>query len=84
MYQDTVRVAGWYICISWGHFGECMFVMYAMCGCPTLIVPFEFLDHMCEADECFICVTRLYKVVDGTFVYCQVTLVSACLSCNEC
>ena len=38
----------------------------------------------CEADECFICVTRLYKVVDGIFVYRGVTLVSACLSCNEC
>ena len=55
------------------------FVMFVICGCPTLRAACKIFALGCEADECFICVTRLYKVVDGTFVYCGVTLVSACL-----
>ena len=27
MCSKTVGSGGWNICISWGHFGECMFVM---------------------------------------------------------
>ena len=53
--------------------------MFVMRGCPTLIVAFEFFDHMCEVDTCCKCVQRLLEVVDGTFVYYGVTLVSACL-----
>ena len=44
---------------------------------------FEFFDPISGVDECFICVQRLYEVVDGTFVYCRVTLVTACLSCLD-
>ena len=47
----------------------------------ALIVTFEFFHPISGVDECFICVQRLYEVVDGTFVYHGVTLVSACLSC---
>ena len=42
----------------------------------------EFFDLVSGVDECFICVQRLYEVVDGAFVYRRVTLVSACVSCN--
>ena len=58
--------------------------VFVMCGCQTLRAACKIFALGCEADECFICVTRLYEVVDGTFVYRGVTLVSACLSCNEC
>ena len=44
----------------------------------------EFFDHVHEVDQSFICVTRLYEVVDGTFVYRRVALVSACVSCLSC
>ena len=54
---------------------------HVICGCPTLRAACNIFALGCEADECFICVTRLYKVVDGTFVYRGVTLVTACLSC---
>ena len=50
----------------------------------ALIVTFEFFHPISGGDECFICVQRLYEVVDGTFAYNGVTLVSACLSCDEC
>ena len=50
----------------------------------ALIVTFEFFHPISGVDESFLCVQRLYEVVDGTFVYHRVTLVSACLSCNEC
>ena len=45
---------------------------------------FELFHLVSGVDQFFICVQRLYEVVDGAFVYCRATLVSACLSCNEC
>ena len=60
------------------------FDMSAMFGCQALIVVFTIFALGCEVDQCFICVTRQQNLIDGVFVYCQVTLVSACLSCNEC
>ncbi len=45
---------------------------------------FELFHPISGVDESFICVQRLLEVVDGTFVYRRVTLVSACVSCNEC
>ena len=51
-----------------------------MFGSQALTMVLEFFDHV-EVDQCFICVQRLYEVVDGAFVYCRATLVTACLSC---
>ena len=39
---------------------------------------FELFHPISGVDESFIYVQRLYEVVDGTFVYHRVTLVSAC------
>ncbi len=61
-----------------------MFVMSLAFGCQALTMVLDFFDHVHEVDQSFICVTRLYEVVDGTFVYRRVTLATACLSCNEC
>ena len=50
----------------------------------ALTMVLEIFHPISEVDESFICVQRLLEVVDGTFVYHRVTLVSACVSCNEC
>ena len=44
----------------------------------------EFFHPISGVDESFICVKRLENLIDGVFVYHRVTLVSACVSCNEC
>ena len=66
------------------HLGHRMFVMSLTFGCQALTMVLKIFHPISEVDESFICVQRLYEVVDGTFVYHRVTLVSACLSCNEC
>ena len=44
----------------------------------------EIFHPISEVDESFICVKKLFELLDGTFVYYGVTLATACLSCNEC
>ena len=57
------------------------FDMSAMFGCQALIVVFTNFALGCEVDQCFICVKKLFELLDGTFVYRRATLVSACVSC---
>ena len=60
------------------------FVMCLTFGCQALTMVFEFFDQMREVDTCCKCIKTLSELLDGTFVYRGVTLVSACLSCMQC
>ena len=63
-----------------------MFVMFVMCGCPTLRAACKIFALVCVADESFICVSRYCRQWwMGVFVSYLVRLcVCVCLTQSVC